>query len=340
VTAGAPAASILAVDGGNSKADVLLATADGGVLGFRRGATVSHQQVGLEAGVERLSDLALSIAQDAGLSASLPLADVGAYCLAGADFPAEERKLQRGLEATGLAETTIVRNDCFAALRAGATRPWGVALICGHGVNGAAVGRDGREARFDAVGDISGDWGGGAGVGQAGLAAAVRSGDGRGPKSALEDIVARHFGRRSIGAVVRDLYYERTPYSRIDELSAVVFEAARDGDPVARGIVDRLADELIAMARALIRRTRLQQAGPEVVLGGGVFRTTEPGFYARLDAGIRAVAPEARLVRLELPPVLGAALIGLDALGLARSACARAEARLRTELAAKAAAGG
>ena len=50
--AGLPA--ILAVDGGNSKADVALVMADGSVLGAMRGPTVSHQAVGLEAGLDAL----------------------------------------------------------------------------------------------------------------------------------------------------------------------------------------------------------------------------------------------------------------------------------------------
>jgi N-acetylglucosamine kinase-like BadF-type ATPase len=327
------AAAILAVDGGNSKADVLLAAADGRLLGFRRGPTISHQQVGIAPGMQRLIALATQLAAEAGLSTALPIAEVGAYGLAGADFPAEVRALERALAATGLAGRTLVHNDTFAALRAGASRSWGVVLICGHGINGAAIGRDGQVARFDAVGEISGDWGGGHSLGQAALAAAVRAQDGRGPGTQLQRSVPRFFGRRSIGTLVRDLYYERLSPEQLADLAPMVFDAAEGEDAVARGIVNRLADELIAMAGALIRRTRLQGAGPEVVLAGGVFRTREPGFYARLEAGIKAVAPGATFVRLVAPPVLGAALIGLEALEYG-AGLGRAEARLRADLAA------
>ena len=50
-----------------------------------------------------------------------------------------------------------------------------------------------------------------------------------------------------------------------------------------------------------------------MVLGGGIFDTTDTAFHARVAAGIQAAAPRAVLVRLDAPPVLGAALIGLDA---------------------------
>jgi N-acetylglucosamine kinase-like BadF-type ATPase len=40
------------------------------------------------------------------------------------------------------------------------------------------------------------------------------------------------------------------PEARLRELSPIVFRAAEAGDPIARSIVDRLADELVAMAGA------------------------------------------------------------------------------------------
>ena len=93
-----------------------------------------------------------------------------------------------------------------------------------------------------------------------------------------------------------------------------MFEAAVAGDAVARGIVDRLADELVAMATALIRRLRLTQLDPDVVLAGSVFRAEDLAFHSRLRDGVLAVAPAARIVRLEAPPVLGSALLGLEQL--------------------------
>ena len=335
-------AAILAVDGGNSKVELLFVAADGHILGYRRADTISHQQVGLEAGMDRLIRLARDCAREAGIGdrgsgdggvdeRAAALADVGAFCLAGADFPAEVRRLRGALEATALVDRVVVENDTLAVLRAGASRRWGVAIVCGQGINGVAVGVDGRIARFDAVGEISGDWGGATSVGQAALAAAARATDGRGSPTALTRLVPAHFGRRTVAALVRDLYYGRVNADRLADLSPLVFEAATDRDTVARGIVDRLADELLVMIQTLVRRTRLGRREPEVVLAGGVFRNRDEAFYRRLEAGIEATAPGARVVRLAVPPVIGAALIGLDALDLPAHVCEPAESRLRAE---------
>jgi N-acetylglucosamine kinase-like BadF-type ATPase len=96
----------------------------------------------------------------------------------------------------------------------------------------------------------------------------------------------------------------------------VVFAAAGDGDAVARSIVDRLSDELVVMTVALARRARLTRLPVEIVLAGGVFRTTDEPFYERTRAGIQAVVPEAKLVHLDVPPVAGPAVEGLDRLGV------------------------
>jgi len=335
-------AAILAVDGGNSKVELLFVGADGHILGYRRTDTISHQQVGLEAGMDRLVRLARDCARETGIrdegsvdggvdGGIVALAEVGAFCLAGADFPAEVRRLRGALKATGLVERVGGENDTLAVLRAGASRRWGVGIVCGQGINGVAVGADGRIARFDAVGEISGDWGGATSVGEAALAAAARATDGRGARTALTRLVPAHFGRRTVAALVRDLYYGRVNADRLADLSPLVFEAATDGDAVARGIVNRLADELVVMIGALVRRTRLGRSAPEVVLAGGVFRNRDEAFYRRLEAGIEATALGARMVRLAVAPVIGAALIGLDALNLPAHVSGAAESRLRAE---------
>ena len=303
--------TVLAVDGGNSKTDVAIVAEDGRLLAAARGPTSSHQAVGLEPGMERLAGLVAEAVAGAGLDAR---PDLAVYTLAGADTRADVNALTEALSGRGFAEDLVVRNDAFGALRAGTDRSWGVVVICGQGVNAAGVAPDGRSVRLDALGAISGDWGGGTDVGWAGLAAAVRARDGRGPRTRLERDVPAHFGLGSPAAVTAAMYAGRIAEPRIGELSPVVFAAAEARDAAARRIVDRLADEIVVMAGAMIRRLHLIRYGPDVVLGGGVFRSRDADFYERIEAGVMAIAPAARVVRLSAPPVAGAALIALDRL--------------------------
>jgi hypothetical protein len=82
------------------------------------------------------------------------------------------------------------------------------------------------------------------------------------------------------------------------------------------------------MIVASLRRLRLLRAEVDVTLGGGVFRADDPEFVERIRAGVAAVAPQARVAVLGGPPVVGAALLGLDHAG-ARDGAAR---RVREQL--------
>jgi N-acetylglucosamine kinase-like BadF-type ATPase len=306
--------TVLAVDGGNSKTDVALVGDDGRLLAAVRGATCSHQAIGLGPGMERLAGLVAGVVAEARLTER---PDLAVYTLAGVDTRPDVRLLTSALEGRAFAADLLVRNDAFGALRAGTDRPWGVVVICGQGVNAAGVAPDGRSVRLDALGDISGDWGGGTDVGWAGLAAAVRARDGRGPRTCLERDVPAHWGLRSPAAVTAAMYTGRIAERRIGELAPVVFAAATAGDAEARRIVDRLADEIVIMAGAMLRRLHLTRHDPDVVLAGGVFRTRDVLFRERIAAGVAAIAPKSTVVGLSAPPVAGAALLGLDHLARA-----------------------
>ena len=326
-------AAILAVDGGNSKTDIAIVAAYGQLLAALRGPTTSHQQVGLEVGADRLAALVGVARSRAGLAADGSPPDIGVYALAGADTPTDVRRLTESLAVRGLAARGLVINDAFAPIRAGSSRRWGIALICGSGMNAAGIAPNGRTARLAALGGISGDWGGGGDVGLAALGAAVRARDGRGPRTALESSVPRHFGFSRPIDLTRAIESESVPQSRLRELSPVVFRASGQGDAVARAIIDRLADELAAMAGAIIRRLNLIRRDPDVVLAGGVFKARDEDFETRIAAGVHAVAPMARVCRWEAPPVLGAALLGLDRLEGSRAGGREsAETRLRAAL--------
>ena len=318
--------AVLAVDGGNSKTDLALVSRRGDLLAFVSGPTISHQQVPIATAMDRLRALAAEAGRSAGTDAA---AELGSFCLAGADYPADVRALRRAIDATGVAGRRVVRNDGYAALRAGASRGWGVVVICGAGVNALGVAPDGRTARLAGVGDLSGDWGGGYGIGREALGAAVRARDGRGPATVLAQRVPERLGVRRPADVTRAMYEGRMEQRRLEELAPLVFEAAGAGDAVARQIADRLADELAVMAIAIARRLRVVRLPVEIVLTGGVFRTTDAGFYARLEERITAALPGATLTRLRARPVLGAALLGLDELGVKPGGAA--EQRLRRE---------
>ena len=307
--------AVLAFDGGSTKTDVVLVSRLGAVLGRARVGPSNHQLVGLEGTVQALSEAFAAVTADAQRSdAPLPLCPTGVYCLAGIDLPVDEEKLAPAIDALGWTDRVILRNDTFAVSRAGTTAPWGIGVVCGTGMNCAAVGPDGRTVRFPALAELSGDFApGGAWLGLRALGLALRAGDGRGAATTLRERVPAHLGTPDAEAALTGIYTGAIPYARLFELARVLLDAAAEGDIPAREAADVLADEITAFVRAAVVRLDLQDEAVEVVLGGGIFDTTDTAFHARVAAGIQAAAPRAALVRLDAPPVLGAALIGLDA---------------------------
>ena len=318
-------AAVLAVDGGGSKVDAVLLGRRGEVLSAVRLPLDGHDGTGSESHLECVGRAVRLARSRAGLEGGGPAADLGVYCLAGADLPADDRRIAGWLRRAGFTAKDLVRNDTFAVMRAGTERSWGVAVVCGYGTNCSGVAPNGRTFRFPAVGGISGDWGGGVDVGEAALWYAIRAEDGRGEPTELRHLVPEHFGMKRPRQVMEAMHFERLPERRVIELPPLVFKAAGKGDPVSTGIVEHQADEVVAMACTAIRRLGMTALDPDVVLGGGIFRNNLVWFHERMQRGIQEVAPRARVVRLEAPPVVGAALMGLDRLG----AGGAAEARVR-----------
>ena len=301
-------ARVLAVDAGNSKTDVAVVAADGTVLATARGGGFRPPVVGVEAAVDTLAEAVGTAFAAAGVTS----VDQVSACLANADFPVEEEQLAAALQARAWGTAVQVRNDTFAILRAGITEPRGVAVVCGAGINCVGMRPDGRTARFPAIGRISGDWGGGWGLAEEALWFAARAEDGRGRPTALARTLPAHFGLPTMLALIEALHLERVPHDRRHELTPVLFATAADGDPIARAIVDRLADEVVTMATVALTRLDLLEEETPVLLGGGVLAARHP----QLSDGIRELlavrAPKAVPRVVTASPVLGAALLGLD----------------------------
>jgi len=306
-------AVVIAVDGGNSKTDLALVRGDGMLLAHARGPLSSPHHLGLDEAVALLQRLLDEAIAEAGLEERPPYA-VAEVFLAGVDFPAVEVALRQALAARAWASEVGVGNDTLALLRARTERGWGVAVVCGAGINCVGVGPDGRVVRFPALGAITGDWGGGYDVGLTALGSAARSEDGRGPRTSLERAVPAYFGVETPLQLAEELHAGRLHSRRLIELAPLVFAEA-ETDAVAAEIVFRLAEEVVAFARAALLRLGLEHQPVEIVLGGGLLRSGDERLHAAIVAGL-AKAGDGIVVRAtDAPPVVGSALAALDRLG-------------------------
>ena len=138
-----------------------------------------------------------------------------------------------------------------------------------------------------------------------------------------------HFGLAAPADVTEALYQGRDRERRVGELAPVVAQAARDGDAVADGWSTTSPTSCAAFATASIRRLGLEEEPVPVALAGGLARGAADLLVPRVPTLVRAVAPAAEVSVLHAPPVLGAALLGLDRLSPGDHAAAE---RLRAEI--------
>lgn len=323
--------AVIAVDGGGTKTDVALVNGDGTLLALARGPGVPLQPG--EATVEVIGKLVSAVVEMAGREGAWPAAAHLVACVAYVDLPAQVGQLEQMLGKQAWTQSAMVANDTYAVLRAGladlpsdGTRQyWGVGVTCGTGINCVGIAPDGRTARFLALGESTGDWGGGSGLGIAAQWHAMRADDGRGPDTALRDAVPAHFGLASPADVAVALHLGQVSYNELASLSPVIFQTASSGDEVARRLVLRQAEEIFLLARSAIRQLDLADAAVPVVLGGGIVAARHPLLIDNVTELITTEFPTAVVHVVTRAPVVGAALIGLDLAG----ASVTAKQRLR-----------
>ena len=321
---------VLAIDGGNSKTDVALVAADGSLLATARGPGMPGAHV-LAEWLAAVDGLVAEVRQQAGTHGH-PVARHISACVANVDLPEEAERTAAALLGRGWGTTTEAVNDTFAVLRAGLDGTtasggthWGVGVTCGAGINCVGVHPDGRTTGYLALGDISGDWGGGDGLGRKALWWAARAEDGRGPQTGLREAVAAYFGVPTVRDVTLGIHLGKISKKDRRGLAPMVLATARAGDQVARDLVRRQAEEICVMAVTAMRRLGLTTRATPVVLGGGLLTARDPLLLQEITDRITAAAPQATVIVVAVPPVAGAALLGLDHCG----AGADAERRLR-----------
>jgi N-acetylglucosamine kinase-like BadF-type ATPase len=132
----------------------------------------------------------------------------------------------------------------------------------------------------------------------------------RGPQTALSQMFMDALGAKSLEELLE--MYTQSPYQNIGAgFAPRVFQVARQGDAVAVELIRWAGRELGEMANGIIRQLEFENLKFDVVLAGGMF----DGGLLLIDPmreTIQRLAPAARLVRLTIPPVIGAVLVGME----------------------------
>jgi N-acetylglucosamine kinase-like BadF-type ATPase len=220
-------------------------------------------------------------------------------------------------------------NDCFGALLAGATHAHGIASVAGTG--GSTCGRNRAGATFRTFAGSIGEGSGAHGIVRAAIDALAQEHHGSAAPTALTPALLDALGYDSTPALFEALMRAHALGVFDSGLARIVSEVAAAGDLCAREVMRAAGVQHGRDVVGVARRLDMLFDETEVVCAGGVHRG-DAGFGEAFRAEVRLRVPAATFVRLDAPPVVGAAVLALDHTGVDAEARAAARARLAAAL--------
>lgn len=302
----------LGVDIGNTKSHALIADENGHSVGFGKAGPGSWEAVGWEDARTALHDIVEQAVANSGIQRA-QIAGAG-FGYAGYDWPEDRPGHMAMIESLGLDQTPYaLGNDTLVGLVAGAREGWGVVVAAGTSNNCRGRDRYGREGRITGAGSWFGENGGAVEIVNKAVQAVSASWTRRGPKTALSEAFVNQTGATDVYDLLAGLVRER--YHLSAAAAVLVFAVAAAGDPVAQEIITWSGHELGTLALGVINQLDFAAESFDVVLSGSLYKGGE-SLIEPMRKTIHAVAPGANLVRLQVPPVVGGVLLGMEQLGL------------------------
>lgn len=302
----------LGADIGGTKTHAIVADASGRAVGFGASGPGNHESVGYDGLFRALQAATGQAIQSAGIRLSdVAGAGVG---IAGFDWPAQKEDHLRILGGLGLRAPIQIVNDVILPLVAGSPEAWGVAVVAGTGCNCRGWNRErSREGRVTGFGTHMGEGAGSSELMFRAVQAVAHDWSRRGPTTALSSAFIAYTGASGLGDLIEGITTRRY---KLDAAAApLVFKTAREGDPVAQELVRWAGSELGELANAVARQLNLDGLAYDVVLAGSMFHNGE-SLITPLRETVLAFAPAACLIRLSTLPVVGGALLGMEAADL------------------------
>jgi len=279
----------IGVDAGGSRTTAVVADATGAELARAEQGPGNVRAGNARAAADVIAAACRDALQRARREAPAQTMVVGA---AGAGREPERIELEAALAKAGLAQSVHVTTDAAIALEAAFDDGPGVVLIAGTGSIAWARLPDGTLLRAGGLGPLLGDHGSGFDLGFSALRAVGLSLQGIGHATTLVD---RLLGRLGVSGDDLPRWAQTARPAEVAGLAPDVLEAAAEGDPVARRIVEAGADFLARHGRLLCSRFKNGTKVP-VAFGGGLL--VNRADYRALTAGrLELLAPMAAPVQ-------------------------------------------
>ena len=299
----------LGADLGSTKTHTLIVDETGRALGFSESGPANHESVGYDGMFQSMQDGVEQALRAAGLKKE-EINGAG-FGISGYDWSSEYDANVSVIDRLGLSAPYKFVNDAVLGLVAGAEEGWGVVVVSGTGSNCRGWDREHkREGRVTGHGVLMGEGTGGSELMHRCMQIIGYSWTKRLPKTALAEAIIAHVGAEDLEDLMRG--YTTNEYQVGAEAARIVFRVAEEGDQVARDLIRWAGTEMGELANAVIRQLEFENLAFDVVMTGSMFEGG-PMLIEPMRETIHKLAAKARLVRLRVPPVIGAAMLGLEA---------------------------
>jgi glucosamine kinase len=296
---------VLGFDGGGTKTECVLMDEAGLVRADGRAGPSNPMRVGFGGALAAVCEAGRSVMQQVKVSTD----DVGVLVagLAGLAQAESQRKMKKLLAEEFPGVEVFVCTDLDLILEATGKRR---AIVLLAGTGSAAVGRDanGQVIRVGGHGPLLGDEGSAYDVGRRAAIAALREADRGIPDSHLAARVLRELRASDWEDLQLRVY--RTPDEVFPRIFPVIADAADQGDPAARALLQDAAADLAGLVVDLMERLELDREKFLLVKSGGmVGRSTY--FDKLLDERLHLAAPGAEFGALIVTAAQAAARMAL-----------------------------
>ncbi len=302
----------LGLDVGSSKTHAMITNQDGDVLGFGRDGPGNHDNVGYEGFMDAVQKSTLEALASAGIG--MDQLDGAGFGISGYDWPSEKPVFLNILNDLHMSCSLQIVNDTCLGLIAGTSEGWGVSVVSGTGCNcwGWTKQRD-RIGRVTGYGEMMGEGAGSTELISRAVRMVAYEWTHRGPATLITSAFIELTGASNVSDLIEGL--SRGRFEIPSTAAPLIFEIARRGDRIAGDILRWAGAELGELARCVISQIDLQNQDFEVVLVGSMFDGGDL-LIEPMKQRIWDLAPYAKLIRLDSPPVIGACLLGMEAAGM------------------------
>ena len=301
----------IGIDGGGTRTRAVVARRDLAPLGRGASGPANAATCPLPRVVESVQEAASDALAAANLG-DVP-AEIVVVGLAGIDSIRDRQPLLKALEVIFGKGRVLLTSDAQIAL-SGASPDRvdapAVVVIAGTGAIAFGQSEGGAMARAGGFGPLLSDEGGGYAIARKGLVAVVREIDGRGPPTAIRELLFSTGGISSLPELLERIYRSEGGAADVAAYFPVVLEAARFGDAAARRILAEAGRDLALDVVTVVRKLGLHGVSFPVATIGGVFAA---GSFVTdsLTESVRQAAPLARVGPPAHSPEMGAIRLGL-----------------------------